>query len=107
MSDPDWAAAISGQDGAVKLALRVQPGARRSSLVGVYGDRLRVAVKAPPVDGRANVELVKLIAAIVGLPRRSVTLGSGHGSRHKSLIIDATLAQVHTAVAKVLAPSQG
>ncbi len=100
MTDPSWQSAISGRDGDVRLTLRVQPGARRSALVGIYGDRLKVAVKAPPVDGKANAELVRLIASLVGLPRKAVTLSSGQAARDKRVTIDATVAGVHDAIAE-------
>ena len=91
----------------MRLALRVQPGARRSALLGPYGDRLRLAVKAPPVDGRANAEVIKVIADLVGVSRRSVSLSAGHGGRDKRVTIAATLAEVRAAVAQALERPDG
>ena len=64
------AAALSGGDGALRLSLRVQPGAKRSGLVGVWQHRLRLAVAAPPVDGKANEAVERAIAELCEIPRR-------------------------------------
>ena len=97
--------ALSGKDGAVRLALRVQPGARRSAIVGMQGDRLRVAVRAPPVDGKANAEVIKLVAGLLGLPKRAVALCAGAASRDKALRIDALRSEVERTLVAALAAS--
>ena len=66
-----------------RLRLRVAPGAARASVVGRYGDAWKVRVAAPPAGGRANDAVVRLLADTLGLPRRAVTLVSGHGGRDK------------------------
>jgi len=66
-----------------RLRLRVAPGAARASVVGRYGDAWKVRVAAPPAGGRANDAVVRLLADTLGLPRRAVTLVSGHGARDK------------------------
>ncbi len=66
-----------------RLRLRVTPGARRSGIVGRYGEAWKVRVAAPPEDGRANAAVVRLLAETLELPRDSVTLVSGHGTRDK------------------------
>jgi uncharacterized protein len=65
------------------LAVRVQPGARRTEVAGEYGDQLRVRLAAPPVDGRANRALVAFLAAELDVPRAAVSLVRGGGSRSK------------------------
>lgn len=59
------------------------PGARRSELVGVADGRLRVRLAAPPREGRANDELIRFLAATLGVPRRNVVLVAGDRSRGK------------------------
>lgn len=65
------------------VRLRVSPGAPRSELVGRYGDGWKVRVAAPPEDGRANEAVLGLLAERLDLPRRSLSLVSGHGGRDK------------------------
>lgn len=70
-----------------RLAIRAQPGARRTEAAGPYGEALKIRLAAPPTDDRANKELVRFIAAALELPRRSVEIVSGHSSRDKQVEI--------------------
>jgi uncharacterized protein (TIGR00251 family) len=67
------------------IELRVQPRASRSEFAGRHGERLRVRLNAPPVDGRANAALVEFVAAAFGLPRARVTIEHGLAGRDKRL----------------------
>lgn len=71
------------------LRLRVQPRARADAIVGPHGDRLRVRIKAPPVDGAANAHLQAFLAAICGVPRDQVEVSAGAGSRDKAVRVSA------------------
>jgi uncharacterized protein (TIGR00251 family) len=77
--------------GGVTLAVRAQPGAKKTAIVGVYGEgdaaQLKIAVQAPPVEGRANDALVAFIAETFGIPKRAVELVSGELSRSKVLLL--------------------
>ena len=66
-----------------RLELRVVPGARRTRVVGRHGAAWKVAVAAPPDGGRANDAVIGLLAETLEVPRRSVSIVSGHGSRDK------------------------
>jgi uncharacterized protein (TIGR00251 family) len=65
------------------LSLRVQPRASRDELAGPHGDRLRVRVTAPPVDGRANAHLLRFLASAFGVPPAGVRLEGGETGRDK------------------------
>lgn len=65
------------------MAVWANPGARRSEITGVAGERLRVRLAAPPREGRANAELVRVLAAVFAVPRDAVTVVAGAGSRRK------------------------
>lgn len=69
------------------LTLRVQPGAARSAVVGPHGEALKVRVAAPAADGKANAELVRFLAAHLGVPRRRVEIAAGHSSRTKTVLV--------------------
>lgn len=67
----------------VRFAVRVQPRAARSTVEGVRDGALRVRLAAPPVDGAANEELVRLLARRLGVARRDVSIVGGVTSRSK------------------------
>jgi uncharacterized protein (TIGR00251 family) len=67
----------------IVFAVKVQPRARRNAITGVVGDALKLALTAPPVDGRANQAVVEFLAELFEIPRASVTITSGETSRNK------------------------
>ncbi len=75
----------------VTLAVRAQPGAKKTAIVGVWGEganaQLKIAVQAPPIEGRANVELIKFLADKFSISRNSVELMSGELSRSKVFLL--------------------
>jgi uncharacterized protein (TIGR00251 family) len=73
-------------DGCV-LPVRAQPGARKNALVGEQAGALKVAVTAPPEDGRANQALVELLREVLGLKRSQVELIAGQTARDKRFLI--------------------
>jgi len=77
------------EDGAVVLVLHVQPGAKRTEVVGVHGDALKIRLAAPPVDGKANAELARFLAAEFGAPAARVTLVRGAAARRKTVRIES------------------
>ena len=79
---------------ALWLAVSVSPNARRTQADGLHGGALRVRLAAPPVDGKANAQLVAWIADELGLPRRAVRLVRGESSRRKWLVVDASQARL-------------
>ena len=70
------------------LTLRVQPGAKRTEVVGTHGDALKLRLAAPPVDGKANEVLVAFLAEAFGVAVRNVSLLTGHSSRSKRVRVD-------------------
>ncbi len=66
-----------------RLRFRVSPGARRSELVGRHGDGWKVRVAAPPEGGRANEAVLDLLAERLEIPRRALSIVSGHTTREK------------------------
>lgn len=69
------------------LAVRAQPGARKAGVVGEQVGALKVAVIAPPADGRANQALTDLLRDWLGLKRSQVELASGATNRNKQFLI--------------------
>ena len=75
----------------VTLAVRVQPGAKKTAITGVYGEgasaQLKIAVQAPPIEGRANEALIAFLADYFSVPRNRVALISGDLSRSKVILL--------------------
>ncbi len=79
--------AISPAPDGTRLRIHLQPGAKRSAVQGRYGDALKIAISAPPVDGKANLELCRFLAKACQVPLADVELCSGLTSRDKQLLI--------------------
>lgn len=73
----------------VILRLRVQPGAKRTEVIGAHGDALKVRLAAPPVDGSANAMLISFLAQVFDVPARNVVILTGRTSRDKRVRVDA------------------
>jgi uncharacterized protein (TIGR00251 family) len=75
----------------VTLAVRAQPGAKRTSIVGAYGAdadaQLKIAVQAPPPEGKANSALIAFLAEFFGVSKSKVEIVSGELSRSKVLLL--------------------
>ncbi len=70
-----------------QLAIKAVPNAARSEIVGWLGDALKVKLKAPPVDGKANAELCRFLAEVLDLPKHAVTLATGSTARQKRVTV--------------------
>jgi uncharacterized protein (TIGR00251 family) len=71
------------QPGGVVLTIRAKPKASRSRVLAVRNEAIEVAIAAAPVDGKANVELIRTLADYFGVPRSAVELVSGNSGRTK------------------------
>lgn len=75
----------------VTLAVRAQPGAKKTAITGVYGEeaaaQLKIAVHAPPLEGRANQALIAFLADTFSIPRSAVQLTTGELSRSKVFLL--------------------
>lgn len=89
----EWLDAL---DGGCLLTLHIQPGAKKSEVVGVHGDALKIRLAAPPVDGRANEALIAFLAARLDLPKSALTLKSGQSSRRKRIEVSGAPADAES-----------
>lgn len=87
---PPWARWGKGE---LVIDVHVQPAARRSGVLGEHGGRLKIAVRAPPVEGQANLELLRYLGEALSVPRNSVRIVSGASGRRKSVALQADAAQ--------------
>lgn len=72
---------------ACTLEVRAQPNSRASAVVGAWNGKLKIAVRAPPQDGRANDELVEVLADALGLKRGDLQVIAGEKSREKRVAL--------------------
>ena len=73
----------------MKLKIYVQPNASRSEVIGLHGDAIKIKIKAPPVDGAANEEVIRFLAEYCEVSKKSVHLLHGETSRNKLIEIEA------------------
>jgi uncharacterized protein (TIGR00251 family) len=86
------------------LAVRAQPGARKVGVLGEQAGALKVAVTAPPADGRANKALAEVLREVLGVKRSQVELFSGETSRDKRFLIRGiTVAELQARLTAILA----
>ena len=90
---------ITEKDGAVSFAIRVQPRASRDEIAGEWQGRLKIRLTAPPVDGRANEALRRLLAARLKVPLAAVRIAAGERSRNKRVEIRGVTAAMILALA--------
>jgi uncharacterized protein (TIGR00251 family) len=79
----DLKQALTAADNGVYIALHIQPGAKREGVTGLFGTALKIALNAPPVDGKANAALLRFLADRLGVPKKNIELCSGASSRDK------------------------
>ncbi|MDT8805815.1 DUF167 family protein YggU [Vibrio vulnificus] len=84
MSQAVW---LDGED--VVLRLYIQPKASRDKILGLHGDELKIAITAPPVDGKANGHLTKLLSKWFNVAKSLVTIEKGELGRHKQVRVHA------------------
>lgn len=80
-------AAVEQDQDDLILRLYIQPKASRDQIVGLHGDEIKVAITAPPVDGKANGHLTKYLAKQCKVAKGQITIEKGELGRHKQLRI--------------------
>jgi hypothetical protein len=84
---------ITPSPAGVLIDVRVVPRAGRSGLAGTRGGALLVRLAAPPVEGAANAELIEVLAGLLGVPKRAVTIVAGERSRAKRVCVAGVTAE--------------
>lgn len=75
------------------FSVQVVPRASRSEIVGAHDGAMRVRIAAPPVDGAANEELIRIIARAFGVAKRAVEIAAGRTSKHKQVRVTGASAR--------------
>jgi len=79
--------AIQSDPAGAALECHIQPGATRGRILGDYDGKLKIAVAAPPVDGKANQALIAFLSKELGVAKSRIKLVRGESSRSKRLVI--------------------
>ncbi len=92
----------------VRFTVRVTPRASRTAIIGVVGAgdeaALKIALRAPPVEGRANAALIDFLADLLGMPRSAIEIRGGQHARSKAILVRGRSAgDVSAAIEKTLA----
>jgi len=85
---------VNATDGEATLDIVVQPRCPREGVGPVVGDRLKVSVNAPPVEGKANEAVQRVLAETFGVPRSAVTILRGETGKRKTVRIAGVTAAV-------------
>jgi len=74
---------IRDTPGGATFQVKVHPHAKKNAIAGEIGDAVKLALTAPPIDGRANQACIAFFAELLNVPRSSVTIAAGQSSRNK------------------------
>jgi uncharacterized protein len=85
--------AIQNSPAGATFAVKVHPRAKKNAITGEVGDALKLALTAPPVDGKANEACIEFFAKLLKVPRSSVTIAAGQSSRNKVIRVAGITAQ--------------
>jgi hypothetical protein len=81
---------VTGTDDGAVVKVFVQPRAAKDAIVGLHGVAVKIKIKAPPLDDRANRSVEDLVATLLGVPRSRVAVTGGRASRHKRIKVTGT-----------------
>ncbi len=84
---------LDEKNGTVTFAIKVAPRASRNAITGTLGDALKLALTAPPVEGKANDACIAFFARQLAVTRSSVTIVAGESSGNKRICVDGISAQ--------------
>jgi len=76
------------------LSVHIQPRADRDEVVGLHGDAVKIRLRAPPVEGKANDALVTFLACLLGVSRRNLAICSGQAARRKTVRLPSVAADI-------------
>lgn len=96
-----WCSAVAG---GVRIAVQITPNAKKTEVIGVLDDALKLKLAAQPIEGKANEALIKFLAGALKVPKSAVTIT--HGQTNKRKLVEVRSASLSPAdVAKTLLPA--
>lgn len=86
----------------LKLKIYLQPGAKKSEIVGQHGDSIKIKVQSPPVDGKANEALINFLSEKFLIAKSLIIIAAGLKNRFKTVCIKDCDAKCKTQIQKIL-----
>lgn len=74
----------------VEVAIYVQPNSSKTQVIGKHNGQLKIKIKAPPLDGKANTEVIEFFSKLLKIPKKRIHLLKGEKSREKKILIEGT-----------------
>ena len=71
-----------------RISLKIRAGARKTEFTGRFGGAWKLAIAAPPVDGKANGEIIRFLAKLAGVPKESIRIVTGQTSSMKIIEVE-------------------
>ena len=85
----DWCSSVPG---GVRISVQIMPNAKKSEVIGVLDDALKIKLQAQPIEGKANEALVRFLADKLSVPKSAVSITHGHTNKRKMIeVIAATM----------------
>lgn len=98
----DWCSAVTK---GVRIAVQITPNAKKSEVLGVLDDALKIRLQAQPIEGKANEALTRFLADMLDVPKSAVTITHGHTNKRKIIEV-ASSALTIDAVKRALLPEE-
>jgi len=73
--------------GFITIEVLISPKASKNKIVGLHDNRLKIRIAAPPVDGKANQELIRFLSNVLGIPTYDIEIDAGHTNKRKTVKI--------------------
>ena len=83
------------------IKIKVEPRSSKSGVVGPYGDSLKVKLTSPPVEGKANKELIEVLAKAFGLAKKDIEIISGQSSKNKIVKLRSVPSKAKALLSKI------
>jgi len=97
----DWCSSVPR---GIRISVQITPNAKKSEVIGVLEDVLKIRLQAQPIEGKANEALTRYLADALDVPKSAVSITHGHTSKRKIIeIVSSTLTEAH--VRQILLPA--
>lgn len=84
---------IQQKDNGCILILYIQPNSSKNEIVGLFNGALKIKIKAPPIDGKANAEIINYLSEVLSIPKKNISLEKGETGRNKRVRIKMLAAE--------------